>query len=278
MVPRLYASLLLLWLGFRLALLAHGDLHDRIQSVTKAIREKPADAGLYLERGQLHGFHGEWDAALSDFAQATRLDPHLITVELCKGQMFFDAGRYEEAKNSLSIFLIAEPHHPGALATRARCLCKLDQPILAAEDYSKAIAETTEPKPEYYIERAEALASTKAGRIGDAISGLDQGLREMGPIFTLQSHALELEIQARRYDDALRRADQIAATSKRKERWIAKQAEILELAGRPKEAYAAYSRAFQFFEALPAPRKKEPAMVALGEHLRRVLRRQESQN
>lgn len=274
-----YASAALLWLGLPLTLTAHGDLHDRIESVTKAIEKKPSDPGLYLERGQLHGLHGQWDAALADFARVSHLDPHLIAVEFCKGQMLFDAGRYEEAERCLSAFLTVEPNHATALATRARTLVKLEHPIAAAADFSRAITATTEPKPEYYIERAQALASTQAGRIGDGIDGLEQGIKEMGPVFTLQFHALELEIKAKRYDEALKRLDQIAASSNRKERWAAQRAEILESAGRTKEAYAAYARAFQLFEALPPARKKEPAMVTLGERLRKVLQRQSgSQN
>src|SRR5258705_1946301 len=194
--------LLTLFMGLPAAVNAHGDLDEQIESASKRIKENPRDAGLYLRRGQLFGLHGEMEAALADFAQASDLDPRLALVELCKGEMFYHAGKYVEAKQCLDRFLGAQPDHANGHAVRARTLVRLGDPMAANEDFTKAIAGMGDPKPEFYIERAQALASDKVQNIEKAIAGLDEGIRKMGPVFTLQYHALELEIKGKHFDQA----------------------------------------------------------------------------
>jgi len=260
-------------IGVPAAANAHGDLHDQIESTSQRIKENPRDAGLYLRRGQLYSLHGEVEAALADFAQASTLNPGLALVELCKGETFYQSGKYAEAKQCLDRFLEAEPDHANGHAVRARTLVRLGNPMAASEDFTKAI--TGIAKPEFYIERAQALASDKVQNIEKAVAGLDEGIRRMGPIFTLQYHALELEIKGKHFDQALKRVDEILTNSMRKERWFAKRAEILELAGRPEEARADYARAWQAFQRLPTGRKTEPAMIDLEARLRKALRPQD---
>jgi len=260
-------------IGVPAAANAHGDLHEQIESTSQRIKENPRDAGLYLRRGQLYSLHGEVEAALADFARASNLDPRLALVEFCKGEMFYQAGKDIEAKECLDRFLKSEPDHANGHAVRARTLVRLGDPKAASEDFTKAIAGVG--KPELYIERAQALASDKVGDVEKALEGLNEGIRKLGPVFTLQYHALELEIKGKHFDQALKRVDEILARSIRKERWFAKRAEILAMAGRVEEARADYVRAWEAFQRLPAGRKTEPAMIDLEARLRKALRPQD---
>ena len=57
-------ALLILWPASP-ALLAHGDLHDRIVEISAQIERQPASSGLIFKRAELHRHHGDWPAALA---------------------------------------------------------------------------------------------------------------------------------------------------------------------------------------------------------------------
>src|SRR5690606_26936721 len=65
----------------------------------------------------------------------------------------------------------------------------------------------------------------------------------------------------------VKRIDQIMAPLARKEKWLAQKAQILEMDGRPEEAYAAYRQAGAEAQALKSRRGNTtaPAPAALGQ-------------
>src|SRR6185369_2131920 len=135
-----------------------------------------------------------------------------------------------------------------ALLRRARVLAALGRPLESVKDYSRAIALSAEPRPEYYLERAHSLAG--AGRTIDALRGLDEGIEKLGPLVTLESAAVELELAEGRFDEALLRVDRLTTQGERHETWLARRGEILELAHRRHEALAAYRAALDSIAAL----------------------------
>jgi len=246
-------------------LVAHGPLDEQIAQVTEEIARNPHDANLYLKRGELHRFHEDYPAAQKDYDHALRLDPALAVVNLCRGQMMLEAGWYEQALPHLNEFISQHPRHPEGLVARARVLAKLGKNLAAAADFTEAILQQAAPAPEHYIERAQALsaAGSESRDMEIALRGLDEGIQKIGPIVTLQLCAIELEVALRRYDAALQRLDQIMATSARKEKWLMRRGEILQLAGRREEARAAYQQALQEMAALPLHRRQTKAVQDL---------------
>lgn len=81
----------------------------------------------------------------------------------------------------------------------------------AAGDLTRAITQLSQPKPAYYLERAQALADEGEERIDDALCGLDAGIKTLGSVVTLQLCAIDLELQKNHYDGALTRLEQIVA-------------------------------------------------------------------
>jgi tetratricopeptide (TPR) repeat protein len=254
---------------------AHADLEQQIARVTKQIESDPGNATLYLQRGELHRLHREWDDAETDYARAARLDPSLIAVELARGMMLSDSGNPDEAKTHLDRFLAAQPDHVNALATRARVLADLGRRLAAAEDYSRAIRLSTNPQPEFYLERARALTLEGGEHFAEALRGLDEGIQKLGPVATLELAAIDLELQIKRYDDALARLDAVAAQSGRKETWLARRGEMLEQAGRPGQARKAYADALAAIESLTPRARKVPATAELEAKVRSALQRLE---
>lgn len=239
---------------------AHEGLHEQITAITAKIKRDPKNASLYLQRGELHRLHHDWSRAAADYDRAARLQPGLTIVDLARGKMLFESGRFGRAKLVLDLFLTKQPNHFEGLMVRARVLANLGSTAGAVEDFTRAIAQSADP--ELYLERAEIIARDEK-HIDEALNGLDDGIKRLGPIVTLQLRAIELELRRQNYDSALSRLDLIAAQSERKEAWLVRRGEILKLAGRDEEARAAFNAALLAIESLPPARRQSKAVRAL---------------
>jgi tetratricopeptide (TPR) repeat protein len=232
----------------------HEDLLDQIARLTRQIERQPDRAALYFRRGELHRIHEDWASARADLERARALDPELAAVDLSIGRVLNGAGEFRRAREALDRFLSRRPDHAEGLIERARARAKLGEPAGAVEDYTKAIALMEEPWAANYIERSEILRS--AGRLDEAIRGLEEGLRRIGPAVPILLALLDLELEAGRVDAALGRVDAVAASSDRKDLWLVRRGEILARAGRTREAAEAYAAAVASIEALPAARRR----------------------
>ena len=249
---------------------AHSDLDEQIAAVTARIEREPRRADLHLKRGELHRAHREWALALADYDRATALDPALAPVDLARATLALDAGTPQAALAAVDRFLARRPDHAEGRALRARILTRVGRPLEAAEDWARAIAASPRPRPEHYLERARALAVDDR-RIDEALAALDEGIRRLGSIVTLELAALELELSRARHDAALARVDRLAAASPRKEQWLVQRGEILERAGRPAEAREAFAAALKAVETLPEARRRTRAVEDVESRARSAL-------
>jgi tetratricopeptide (TPR) repeat protein len=256
-------------LSFPVVATAHGPLHEQIVRLSKEIEQFPDRADLYIQRGELHRHHQDWNAALADYDNANRLEPKLAMADLCRGKLFLDAGEPKQAKAALDRFLTNAPNDAEGFLTRGRALAQMGAHSLAAEDFSSAIQNVETPQPEYYYERSQALVA--AGRLMEALHGVDEGIRRLGEIVTLQLCAIDLEIRMQFYDGALARLEKVAAQSPRKEKWLARRGEILLMAGRHEEARRAFRAALLEIETLPSSRRNAKAVVDLEKRVRAAL-------
>ena len=250
---------------------AHGDVHEEIVAVTKRIATTPADAKLYLQRGELHRAHQDWTAAAADFDQAEELDPALVFVDLARGEMLGEARRTEAAKAALDRFISRRPDDAMGYASRARVLAEAMSWQAAEEDFARAIARSKEPEPTLFIERSRAFRAME--KMDDAIRALDEGIARMGPLIVLMQAALDLEAEAGRTDAALARLAKIIDASPRKERWLARRGALLEQAGRTDAAREAFAAAQSALAAVPADRRATAAMQDLAKTIDTALAR-----
>src|SRR5947199_1545013 len=106
---RIARTIALFVLAFGQPLLAHGDLHERIATLTERIRRDSRNAALLVRRAELRRLHREYRAAFRDLAAAERLDPSLAVVDLCRGALLLDEGRPDRARKLLERFLSRRP-------------------------------------------------------------------------------------------------------------------------------------------------------------------------
>lgn len=241
---------------------AHPGIEQQIRDLTSRIGDSPTDASLLLRRAELYRLHRDWPAAETDLQRAAKLDPALAEVLLQLGELQLDAGKSQEAKRTLDEFLRRRPNDGRGHAARARAEVRLGQHLAAAGDWTRAIdaAANGLAGPGYYLERARALAAAGPQHLDAALRGLDKGLAALGEPVTLQLYAIDLEVQRERWDAALARLERIAARSPRKETWLLRRGEILENAGRPRDARAAYLATLTALDTLPPGRRQSRAM------------------
>ena len=264
-------TIALAWLLSASGAFAHGDLHEQILSVTEQLTKHPKDAQLYFKRAELHRAHGEFPDALADLDQAARLNPKLDAVDLARGKTCVEARQPALATNALTRFLAKHPDHADAWLTRGRAFALLGQGRAAAADFTQAITRAQNASPDLYLERARALSASGGELVEEALHGLEEGLRKLGPLVTLELAAIDLELKLKRHDAALHRVDRITEQMPRKETWFARSAEILELAGRPAEARTAWRKALQALEALPERLRTLKATTQLESKIRLAL-------
>ena len=53
------------------------------------------------------------------------------------------------------------------------------------------------------VGRDRALAAESGDHLDEALRGLDEGIKRLGPIVTLELYAIDLELAHKRYDSAL---------------------------------------------------------------------------
>jgi len=249
---------------------AHEGLHEQILAITAKIKRDPKNASLYLQRGELHRLHRDWTQAAADYDRAARLRPDLQIVDLARGKMLFESGRFKRARLVLDRFLSRQPDHYEGLITRARVLSRIGFRDDAVKDFTQALARSAVPDPDLYIERAHVTAEDEK-RIDEALNGLDEGMKRLGPLVTLLLPAIDLELRRHDYDAALARLESVTSQSERKETWLVRRGEIFGLAGRQEEARAAFNAALAAIESLPFERRQSRAVTTLQLRARSAL-------
>jgi tetratricopeptide (TPR) repeat protein len=251
------------------AAFAHGDLHPRINELTAEITRTPTNASLYFQRADLYRLDGDFTNALADLNQVARLDRSLKRVDFMRGQVQLDANQPQAALTPLNRYLADKPPDMEAYTVRARVLAKLGRHSGAIEDFTTAIGLSSTANPELFIERATAWRAL--GKPEEAIRGLDEGIRRLGPIVTLQLPAVDAELALKRTDAALARIDTVMARLQRKETWLVRRAEILRAAGREEEARKNYHGALEAIGRLPPSHRGTRMTLELESRIRTAL-------
>ena len=249
---------------------AHPEIEARVEIVTKQIEREPGNAALFIKRGQLHHTHRDWEAALRDFDRAAELDPNAYVIHVRRGETLLEAGRAEDAKQALDKFLGFNGDHAEANVLRARALAQLGAVNEAIADLNRAIARSTRPQPDWFLERAR-LSATQVDGIDEALRGLEEGMTRLGPLVTLETLAIDLELRRGRHDAAVARIDKLASLMPRKEQWLVRRAEVLADAGRVSEARDSLNAALTAINTLPASRRRTKAVLDLEAQARASL-------
>jgi len=267
---RLAAVVAFVWTTGELApAFGHGALHERIAQLIHDLQGKPDDTALRLELAEVYFQHDEWPETLKQLDEIERIAPGKVPTTLLRAQALTASGQMSGARALLDPFLASHPDHPIALVTRARALGELGHDAAALADYRHALAATPLPGVDLYMEIAEALAKRRL--TDEAISVLQGGLAKLGSNPTLLQAAMQLELAAGRFDEALARVEAMRQNAPRPEPWMARKAAILARAGRTEETRAAWAALLTHLDALPPLERGSPEMIRLANQARQGL-------
>ena len=247
-------------IGSLLAVSLHGhpEIEIALERLNARIAAAPTDAELYLERGELYAQHQEWIAAEANYLRAAELVPALPRLDCARGTLALATGATLEARDHFNRALTLNPADAEALILRSRARARLKDSAGARGDLDAALRLLSQPRPELFLERASLCSSPS-----EAIQSLDAAIARIGPVYTLQIRALELEEAAGLTDAALARLQSIAAHSERKEMWLKRGGDVLARAGRISEARRAYAAALLAIESLPSWLRESPDTTRL---------------
>jgi tetratricopeptide (TPR) repeat protein len=232
---------------------AHAGLDELDAATREELSKRPDDPQVHLERARVLQMKGAWDAALEqvEAAAAHGGDPDVLGH--VRASIYLDAGLPREAKLELDRVLARRPEAAGLLYERGRAWLAIGDPEAAARDFGDAIAKGPRPTPEQVITHRDALLHL--GKKEEALRALDAGMTRVGRVVSLELPAVDLEVELGRFDDALARLDRLAAAGPPNPLWIARRGEVLEKAGRARDARAEYAKALALIDARAAARR-----------------------
>jgi tetratricopeptide (TPR) repeat protein len=256
-------------LALLLAWPATGLTADRLTELSAEIAKQPANAALLLRRAEIHDQRGDLASAMADLDLAAALPQGAQPANVAAGELLHRQQQFAAALERLDLALRIDAGDPRALRTKGRVLVALRRMSEAAVVQRRLLAVLPAPEPDDYVELAQSLA-TGANRPGKlaALRVLDQGIARLGPVVSLQGLAMELELELRRWDAAIRRVDTLAAASPRQDIWLKRRGEILLQAGRRGQARQAFLAALQALDRLGPDMRRAPAIQELAAELR----------
>jgi tetratricopeptide (TPR) repeat protein len=248
---------------------AHGGYDELIDAQTRKVEKNPSDAALRFELGNLHGLHGDLEPALKDLARVDALAPGKFLTDLMRGQAYFVARDFAKTKDALDRQLVSHPESVRAWLLRARAERELGQHEASLRDYREALKRNASPDPDIVQEVADALAARDKKE--EAAQVLAAGMEKVGKVPSLMLRALDLEIETKNFDAALRRIEEARADAPRPEPWMARRAAVLAQAGRLEESRAAWTALRQHLDALPEHDRTSRAMTQLADEACRAV-------
>ena len=116
------------------------ELERHIKRYTRAIAAAPAEASLYVERGDAYFLAQAFDEAVADYSAAITLDDRLDQAYFGRGMAYGRAGRLDESIADLTVFISRNPGSSLAYTKRGvRYIWKGDL-AHAQQDLMRAIA------------------------------------------------------------------------------------------------------------------------------------------
>lgn len=251
---------------------AHGDDQVLIEALTEQLSKAP-EADLFIRRGELFRHHQQWERAEADYVAAAKLDPALTLVDFFRARAQLEAGAPDKALPLVDRYLVNAPDEPEGRFLRGDVLAALGRHDDGALEYAHGIERAPSPRPEHFLRRARFLAAAPAADAARVIAALDEGIKRLGPVIALIDYAITLELERQNHDGALERITQAMSHAPRRERWLARQGDILANCGRKAEAAAAYRAALTAIEDLPERYRDTVPMEKLTTDVRAALTR-----
>ena len=268
------AAILLLLIGAVTGAHAHGDIELQIEMMDQEIEANISKGSLYLKRAELQRRHLSWELAVADYSRAEKHGISAQELNFFRGRMYLEAEQYESAISYLDASLKAQPNHVPALIERAKIPIR---PISnSIQDLDKAIDLSSAPTPDLFLNRAKLVLAADPEQFQDAISGLQEGIIQIGPVVSLIEFAVDQCALRLQWELAMQIIEYLPPILKQSPKWLLKKGLIHWELRNYKVATDLYSAALAKIEELPAARSNSSAILLLKNEVVNALGRKQT--
>lgn len=239
---------------------AHEDRDDALARLDATIAENSRDPELWRSRAVLERHRANFARAHANLTTAVDLGLAPALAQRDRGLIWLEAGRFADAEASLRSARAQSPLELPTILAHARALGGLERWREAAAAYAVVVEAEPHSSPDVHLERVRAIeAAGGADAFAEALRAADAGIAVLGPVPALQQAALDLELRAGHVDAALARLDRMTSAAQSRGTLLLQRAELLERAGRMRDANLAYAGALAAVERQPETRRALPA-------------------
>lgn len=236
---------------------AHGDLDERIAEVSSEIEQSPDSSFLYFKRAKLYYEHEDFSLAIDDLDAAAKLGHEGLVSNLYYAKAYKGLLKYKQSIKYLDRILAEEPEYVRALRIKSDIYLIQKKYAASAALSQKVINYSIKTLPENYIQTSDAwLKANTAEGFQNAIQVLQQGLSDLGNIYTLQYELKAAYLSKKQYKNALGIQKTIIEQSARKERPYFDAGNICLEMEDPTQAKAYFIQALEAIKALHPKHKR----------------------
>ncbi|MFT6337001.1 MAG: tetratricopeptide (TPR) repeat protein [Saprospiraceae bacterium] len=244
--------------------LSHGDLDQRIITVSHAIEDDPQNEELYFQRGKLYYQHEEYSKGIVDFNAAIEKGYQSEQANLYLSKSYYELKDYNQAETQIHIFFTKNPEHVLAHNLYGKILNKQNGFSKSAAEFQYVIDHSIKALPENYINAANSWVNQKStAGFERAVSIIKKGLDKEGSLISLQQYLIKILVDAQEYDHAIEIQKTIISKKNRKESAYYALFEIANAKGDRDLAFYALKNAQSEWKQLPNRIKRNSAMITL---------------
>ena len=250
------------------AVLAHGDLHARIEALSVRIKQVPKDIELYQQRGELLLQHDEYADARRDFERCRRHGHTSARLYHYLGKTYFHLQKFKKSKYYLQLSLGQQPTDIKSLRLLAMChVARYEYPE-AIMQYSKWIEHSIRPRPAIYLELANVYFLNED--VAMSIHTMQQGISKLGLHPALSTQLLGYYKMNQDYQSAIGLQTEVILVCARKEFALFERALLFQSQNNHEASQHDLIAATACIEKLPAHVRK-------GSRIRELVRSIEEQ-
>ncbi len=265
--PLIFLPAAVLGLAGPAAVHGHGDVHEAIVILTRAIAEQPGKAALHLERASLYAQFDHFPEAIADLALVDTLLPGHDPALALRGNVLRRSGKPAEARTVQEAILKKVPQDMRVRFDYCQTLADLQETAAALRELDHLMADSPPPPPVTVALRLRLTESTDAAA---ALTWLETFLAKY-PLPVFKEEALRLEIKLGRTPAAIQRLDAMIATAPRPESLLLRKARLLAATGDQAGAQSAARAALTAIARLPVHLRSTRACTDLEQEARTLL-------
>ena len=211
----------------------HGDIHERIQQISKEIENNPDDVNLYLKRGELYFQHEAYDSSSFDFKTCELLGNYPAKrFYFSYAKTLNQLDRHGEALIYLKKILKIDPGNVNTLRLIGKIYNDLSKPCIASEYLQKVISNASYTLPFNYLEASRSFSRCDhPDALNKSIDILNQGINDLGALITFQNELVKIFLENNMVNEAIDIQTQIIQSATRKEFPLYKRAKFYKANG-----------------------------------------------